>query len=113
MRTLPPESALFMEAKQNLKVYNRILKRSIRAAKISFYTKKFDFARSNSHETWNIINKVLNRSKANQPPEYITINQSKVTDKTTIVNHFNDYFGKIGSTMASNILTVNMVNNAV
>ena len=113
MRTLPPESALFMEAKQNLKVYNRILKRSIRAAKISFYTKKFDLARSNSHETWNIINKVLNRSKANQSPEYITINQSKVkksSDKTTIVNHFNDYFGKIGSTMASNILTV---NNAV
>ena len=110
MRILPPGSVLFMEAKQNLKVYNRILKRSIRAAKISFYTKKFDFARSNSRETWNIINKVLNRSKANQFPEYITINQSKVTDKTSIVNHFNEYFGKIGSTMASNIPTV---NNAV
>ena len=110
MRILPPGSVLFMEAKQNLKVYNRILKRSIRAAKISFYTKKFDFARSNLRETWNIINKVLNRSKANQYPEYITINESKVTDKTSIVNHFNEYFGEIGSTMASNIPTV---NNAV
>ena len=40
MRILSQGSALFMEAKQNLKVFNLILKRLIRAAKISFYTKK-------------------------------------------------------------------------
>jgi hypothetical protein len=71
MKSLSPESISCVHAKQNLKVYNRILKRSIREAKTLYYYRKFENSRSNSRETWNTINNVLHKKKGTQLPEYM------------------------------------------
>ena len=55
MRQMSPDSVEFLDGKHNLKVYNRILKRSIRQAKLLFYGRKFENPRSDSKKTWNII----------------------------------------------------------
>jgi hypothetical protein len=62
MRKLTPDTDVYYEKKHNLMVYNRILKRSIRMAKINYYSNKFNTYRSDSKKTWKTINNVLKKS---------------------------------------------------
>ena len=94
----------FYEMKQNLRVYNRILKRCIREAKALFYKNKFNQFKGDSKKTWSTINNIIKRSDSKQLlPDYLFINNEKVSDQDDIVNYFNNYFGKIGTSMASTI----------
>ena len=45
---MSPDTVEFLDGTHNLKVYNRILIRSIRQAKLLFYGRKFENARSDS-----------------------------------------------------------------
>ena len=78
MKQTNPTSDDYNIIKHNLKVYNRILKRSIRNAKALFYQNKFNNCNNDSRKSWNIINEILNRSNLKQLPEYMIINDYKV-----------------------------------
>ena len=70
MKQTNPTSDDYNIIKHNLKVYNRILKRSF--AKALFYQNKFNNCNNDSRKSWNIINEILNRSNLKQlhVPEY-------------------------------------------
>ena len=91
--------------KHNLSVYNSILKRLIRKAKNNYYYTRFEHCQHDSKNTWNMINKILNRSESKQFPDYVESANSHIADKHDIVNVFNDYFSHIGTKMASTITT--------
>ena len=103
VKQTPQNTVNYFNLKQNLAVYNKILKRLIKDAKIRFYSSKFNKYRSDSKMTWNTINDILNRSKFEKQPDYMTIDDCQITDKGSIANHFNNYFGQIGTSMANSI----------
>ena len=57
--------------KVNLKTYNNILRKNIRAAKVHFYHSQFDKLKKIS-KTWSAINNLLNRNNTKNHP-YLTI----------------------------------------
>ena len=59
------DSIDFLTIKHNLSLYNKILKRLIRNAKMHFYNSKFNRSRSNSKRTLQTINEVLNKKSRN------------------------------------------------
>ena len=103
MKVAPINSLDYARLKLDLNVYNRILRKAIRQAKIMFYHNKFNSCISDSRKTWRMIKELLNRSSHKNLPDHMSINGHKVTDEGQIANHFNKYFGEIGSKMASTI----------
>ena len=90
--------------KQNLKVYNSILKRTIRQAKFSYYHSQFNKYKHDSRQTWKLIGNILNRKEsAKEFPLSFKINNEHITDKQSIADSFNSFFASIGSDLASNI----------
>ena len=99
----PNDTMEYLNRRQNLRVYNRILKRLIREAKRNFYNNKFDKYKCDSKKTWSTINEIMNKNNSKKNVDYFIINQNKISDKNIITNHFNNYFSQIGPSMASNI----------
>ena len=93
----------FFQLKHNLKVYNKILKRIIREAKLTYYNLQFKSCQSDPRKTWDNIRSLLNNSKSKGFPDYMNINNVKINDKNIIVDKINEYFGNIGNTMANTI----------
>ena len=50
----------------NLKTYNKILKRTIRKAKLIYFTGQFDRCQNDIQQTWKTINSILNKSPTNK-----------------------------------------------
>ena len=98
-----PNTVEFFNSKLNLSTYNRILNRTICYAKILYYHKEFNKYKTDSKQTWKIINSLIKRKEIHRLPEYMNLNNHRITDKPTIVNQFNNYFATIGSQMASSI----------
>jgi hypothetical protein len=103
MKETPCNTIEYLNMKQNLTTYNRILKRSIRQAKLNFYQNKFHECKSDSKETWYVINEVINKAERKHTPDYMIINNHKISDKAILSNNFNEYFSKIGTNMAESI----------
>ena len=80
-----------------------ILKRSIRQAKKEYYNYKFNSCKNDSATTWRAINEVINNTDNNALPDYILINDNKVSNHCSIANHFNTFFNNIGTEMAQTI----------
>ena len=89
--------------KFNLLSYNKILKKIIREAKLKFYQSKFEKYKSKSKETWQTIDEVINKKDTKTLPDFMIIENQKVTDKSVIANKFNEYFNNIGHQMAGAI----------
>ena len=92
--------------KVNLKTYNNILRKNIRAAKVHFYHSQFDELKNNSSKTWSAINNLLNRNntKSSLPDYYIIDNNDTITDPLDIANRFNDFFTNVGPNLANEII---------
>ena len=106
-KVVPINSLDYARLKFDLNVYNRILRKSIRQAKIMFYHNKFDSCISDSRKTWRTIKELLNRSSHKNLPDHMSIIGHKVTDEVQIANHFNKYFfdlSKAFDTLNHNIL---------
>ena len=93
----------FFQLKQNLKVYNKILKRIIREAKLTYYNLQFRSCQSDPRKKWDDIRSLLNDSKSKGFPDYMNINNVKINDKNIIVDKISEYFGNIGNTMSNTI----------
>ena len=92
----------------NLKVYNSILKKTIREAKVKYYDEIFEKYKYDIKNTWKHISEILNKSnkKKNQIVQ-IVVDGNIIQDKELMANKFNDFFANIGSKLASTIDTTN------
>ena len=91
--------------KVNLKTYNNILRKNIRAAKVHFYHSQFDKLKNNLSKTWSAINNLLNRNNTKSSlPDYIIDNNNTITDPLDIANRLNDFFTNVGPNLANEII---------
>ena len=69
------------------KDYRRILNKTIKIAKRTYYGKKFDLAKGNIKKTWDLINELRGKSKRNIKSSFI-IDGRIVTERREIANGF-------------------------
>ena len=91
----------------NLSAYKKILNKTIRNAKRSYYANVFEKSKTSTKDTWAAI-KVIMNSNNNQTkfPKYFQINDMRVMDKNVIANQLNNFFVNIGSKLAQTIPNV-------
>ena len=93
MKLTNPASREYQIMNINLKTYNKILKRSIYAAKQHFLESTFNKYKSDIRNTWKTINKLMSRNKkANCYPSSINIDGIEITNQTDMANTFNTFF---------------------
>ena len=99
-----PDSPEYNVLKYNLKMYNTILKRSIRSAKKTYFESCFTNFKKDIKNTWKTINEILSRNKSNNAfPCLFNDAGVTITDTKEIANRFNTFFTNIGPNLASNI----------
>ena len=92
--------------KQNLKTYNGVLKKSIRAAKTEHYFEVFEKYKNDLKLTWKNINELISK-RSKKEIRQIKVNGTTITDKKQMAEEFNKFFANIGYKLASTIDTQN------
>jgi len=91
---------------EQLKQYNKILKKVIRTAKRMYFTEYFENNQNNMKNTWKKIKEFTNPTGHNKETiESIVINDNHITNPVEIAHQFNNYFSTIGSNLALSINT--------
>ena len=108
LKRIPQGTHAYCILKQNLSVYNSILKKSIREAKFSYYHNLFEKYKHDIKKTWQNISSVLNKSTRKKSDiSQIMINGTMSNDKIAITESFNSFFANIGPQLAEKIDTTN------
>ena len=72
LKTTSNNNPIFYTLKNNLQVYNRILKKNIRSAKYMYYNDCFDKYKNDIKKTWQTIKEIINtKSKDKASPEFV------------------------------------------
>ena len=101
-----PEDVEYLIIKQNLTVFNGILKKSIKEAKTMYYHKTFEEYKYDIKNTWKTISSLLCKStKKKNPIAEIRVNDKICNNLQGICNGFNNFFVNIGPKLASEINT--------
>ena len=101
-----PRSSSYALLDDKLKMYSKVLQTLTRKAKISFYTQDFNKRKDSIKDTWNGINKLLNRKgKDNEFPTHLIVDGKILKEDQDIANNFNDFFTNIGPILARDIKT--------
>ena len=101
-------SAEYYTLKNNLRVFNSILKRTIRNAKIHHYNEVFEENKKNVKATWKYISEIICKcSSQREMLNKIIVDSSMIADPTEICDRFNEFIVGIGPKLASNINTEN------
>ena len=96
---------LYFSVQQNLRVYNGMLKKTIRKAKVEYYSNQFNKSKSNIRHMWSVVKEILNRCHIKKEfPNYFTVDGGRITDSQDISNRFNDFFSSVGPKLSSNIV---------
>ena len=98
------QSVEYNTLKNNLHVFNCILKKTIREAKIQYYDKIFSQHKSDIKKTWQTISEIICKSNTKRRTlDKIIVNSKVVNDRTEICNKFNHFFANIGPKLANQI----------
>ena len=90
------------------KYYRNKLKHLILISKKSYYSSYFLRNKDNIKGVWKGIKELIRtKNSNNHMPTTLKIGNSKVTNRQSIVNAFNDYFGNIGPNVAKTIPVAN------
>lgn len=89
--------------KNQLKNFNKVLKKSIKRAKKNYYTKLFDRIKNDSRKTWSVINSLINKSHSRQTEREFIVDGEKISDENEIANGFNNYFLNIATKMSETL----------
>lgn len=107
-RKTNPNSQEFQNQKINLRTFNAILKRTIRATKKAYFQTLFNKYKGDIKGTWRTINDILNRTKRKKHlPKFFKDGSDVITSKLAIVNKFNSFFTGIGPNLANKIISPN------
>ena len=100
----PITDQLHNTLKLNLITYNRILKKSIREAKKTYYTSRFTKYQNDIKNTWRTVKGIIGSSEQTDfTPRQFIIGNVPCSDSKMIANEFNRYFTSIGPSLASTI----------
>ena len=100
----PLNSHLHHQLETNLSTYNKILKKTIRNAKISYYQNRFKSSQSDIKKTWCTIKEIINKGQGKSEfPSAVEVNNNVITDLDKIAQEFNRYFVNVGPELASKI----------
>ena len=98
------ESPNYTILKVNLKAFNTILKKTIRAAKYMYYESTFSRNKTNIKNTWKTINEIISKSPPKkQFPTFFRDGRKEITENCEIANKFNTLFTNIGPDQSKNI----------
>ena len=98
------DSLSYVEFKNRLSVYNKILKKTIREAKYIYYNRQFEESRTNVRKTWSTINEIISRTKNKKDGIKPIIKDGRqIRDLSQIVENFNEFFVNIGPNLSRNI----------
>ena len=100
--------------KNNLKVYNTMLKQIIRTAKRTYYNASFINSKYDIKNTWKTINEILSRNNNNKSlPPFFKDGEEIIKDEKEIANRFNSFFTEVGPKLANSINYIgNMTHNS-
>jgi hypothetical protein len=85
------------------KAFKQTYFKTLRAAKILYFRQKLRENVKNPKKTWETLNEALGKEKTCSSVNKINIDGNTSTDKTSIANHFNQFFTKIGSDISNSI----------
>ena len=91
-----PEGSI--EKREKYRNYNKSLKKLIKTAKYSYYSKKF----INMKKTWQIINEIRGKNIRNIKPLF-KYEDDIITDKKEIANKFNEYYASMAENMNKSV----------
>ena len=98
------QSVEYNTLKNNLHVFNCILKKTIREAKIQYYNKLFTKYKGDIKKTWQTISDIICKSNGKRKTlDKIIVDSRVIKDKEEICNKFNDFFANIGPKLANQI----------
>ena len=110
-KTTSPQDGQFLTKKLNLQTYNRILKRSIRLAKMRYYQHCFDKYKEDMRKTWMTINTILNKAHNKKEfPKYFIMDDKHIYDTKVIADEFHTFFINIGPNLSDRIHNSNTPN---
>ena len=111
LKSLSTDDIQYIAKKINLQTYNRILKRSIRLAKVKYFQHCFNKYKQDARKTWLTINTVLNRvDNKKEFPKYFIVDNNHIYDQDKVANEFNKFFVNIGPNLAERINTSSTQN---
>ena len=91
-----------MERLEKYRIYSKRLKKLIKHAKSSYYSKKFEGCSGDMKKTWSLINDIRGKNKKEIKPLFKVGNQ-KVVDRRIIANKFNEYFVTLAQNMNNSV----------
>ena len=92
------------------KNYRKTLTATIRAAKKSYFGRKFHFFQGNMKQTWKLINELRGKTKTNIKASFF-IDGNLVEDRREISNKFNIFFSSIARKMNAKLNSSTLNNN--
>jgi hypothetical protein len=94
----------FNSNENNYKTFKNKLNHLLRIAKRMYYEKQLERVKTNTKNTWKILNEVINRKKAikRSPTDFI-VNNRNISNPVEIADHFCEYFTNIGPNLTNNI----------
>ena len=90
------------------KLFRNKLNTIIKVSKAKFYNDKFEKAKNNAKNTWNVINSLLNKKKCTDAPSKFKIEGNPTSNSRVIANAFNNYFTQVGPSLNRNIPHTNI-----
>ena len=85
------------------KKYSNILTRLKNLAKRIYYHHKLNEYKDSPTQTWKILRSLLPSKNINLIPDSITVNNSSISDTNQIAEEFNNYFAKVGKSLANSL----------
>ena len=96
-------SPLYNTLKSDFKAFQKSLKKTINAAKKSYFHKIFHLYRNNIKKTWAVINETLFNKQHSEISQTFQLNNRLTTDPAIIADEFNKYFVNIGPSLYNEI----------
>lgn len=108
LKRTPVNDGRYLTLKHNLNVFNNILKKAIREAKVDYYNSLFDKYKHDVRNTWKSISEVLHKANRQKKSIEKIIHDGRcITDTKEIADSFNNFFVNIGPSLAAKIATTN------
>ena len=85
------------------KQYKKEVDRSLVKAEKTYYEELFEKYKSNLKKSWQLIRRLINKSKKGPIQSKFKYNGNDITEPLEIVEHFNDYFVNVGPSTAAKI----------
>ena len=94
----------YVQSKNQLEVYNKILKKAIVKAKTIYYNNEFDKNKNNIRRVWGTKNEIISKKDKREICIKTIIKDGKpIRDPKKIVETFNNFFINIGLNLTKNM----------